>query len=527
MSPTDDAAPKTVAVAGGTGFIGRCVVQLLRERGDSVIVLARRPQRLPATDGVVVRAADVGAEPPDLAGCDAVINLVGIKAPRGTNDFERAHVRAVDNLAAGMEAAGIRRLVHVSVVALPSTLGPSATTKAEGEDAARRANLDTTVIRPALVVGPGDDAITNLVRFVRLAPLFPISAGPLGKLAPVDVRDVAAAIVAAVHRPDAIGKTIDVTGPEALDLRALVGRVARALALPTLVLPVPGALQRIAATVLERLPGSPLVTRSQLAMLDHGLQGDATAAAEHLGVTPRPVDETSIAAFAESVTDLAPSLRIAPTAAHRHWLAERLPAARSLLWFVPVAVTAMLLAPRVLPNVWIRMAGLEVALGTVVLAAMPRLKMTGVMGASVRNVALGLAAAAGLYVACGLGFAALGRVAPSLAAQAATLYAWPATLALAAQIPLLVLTVAGEDIVFRAAIGIPAAARWGPGPGVVVAALVFAVAHATSGPPILWLAALVCGAVWTALLIRTRSWVATFVCHLAFDVMAIYLLPYR
>ena len=517
--------PATVAVAGGTGFIGRHVVEALREAGVSVVVLARRVED-GAEDGVRMRAADVGAGPPDLSGVDAVVNLVGIKAPSGANTWQRAHVDAVKHLVDGMTKADVRRLVHVSVVALPETLSEYAATKAAGERVATESALDVTVLRPALVVGPGDDATTNLVRTVRQAPVFPVASGPAGPLSPVDVRDVAAAVVEALRRQETIGKTIDVVGPEAVDLGTLVRRVSDALSLRTLVLPVPAILLRTAAAAMERLPGDPLITRSQLAMLQHGLSGDPEAAKRELGLTPRSFSRARIVELAETIEDVLPSVRIAPTAAHRQFLESRRAAGKALGWFIPVALVSMLALPWLLTNIWLRMAGVEAGLAAAALLGIAALRWRDTLAFRPSTVGVGLLAAGVWYVVCWLGFAAIGALWPSLAAEVSVMYAWPETMALAIQLPLLVITVAAEDVVWRTAIGVPLSAAAGPVVGALASGALFALAHVTSGPPLLWLAALICGAFWTALLVRTRSLAAVITCHLAWDVLVIYVAPY-
>ena len=517
--------PATVAVAGGTGFIGRHVVEALREAGVSVVVLARHVDGS-AGPGLRAVEADIGERAPDLTGVDAVVNLVGIKAATPDNTWQRAHIDTVANLVRGMEAAGTRRLIHVSVVALPETLSEYAATKAAGERVATQSDRDVTILRPALVVGPGDDATTNLVRTVRQAPVFPVAAGPGGPLSPVDVRDVAAAVIEALRRPETIGKTIDVVGPEALPLRTLVKRVAGALSLPTMVLPVPGVLLRTAAAAMERLPGDPLITRSQLAMLSHGLSGDRGAAQRELGVSPRGLPETRIAELSETIDDVLPSVRIAPTAAHRRFLESRRGAERALGWFIPLALVSMLALPPFVPNVWLRMAAVETLLAATAVLTIGALRWRDTLALRGGTVMAGLLAAVGWYAACWLGFAALGALSPALARDASVMYAWPDTLALSAQLPLLVLTVAAEDVVWRTAIGLVLCARAGPLFGALLSGVLFALAHLSSGPPLLWLAAFVSGAFWTALLVRTRSLAAVITCHLVWDVLVIYVAPY-
>jgi len=518
-------AGRTVAVVGGNGFIGREITRALLDAGHQVRVIARTPSDTTPHPSLSTQAHDVAHDPPDLSGCDAVVNAVGIKAERGANTFVAAHVTVVENLVTAMKRAGITRLVHISVAQLPATLSAYAATKCAGEEAATTSGLDVTILRPALVVGAGDDATTNLIRFVRLAPVFPVSSGPLGPLAPVDVRDVALAASRCVTTDATIGATIDLAGPDAVDIRGLIRRVANALSLPTLVLPVPAAAQRLAAAVFERLPGNPIVTRSQLAMLSHGLAGDRSQAETLLGLSPRGLPSERIRELAEQVQDTIPSLRIAPTLAHQQFINARAAATPSLAWFVPLAVAVMLALPWLLPNVWIRMAVVEAVLATVAVVAIPTLRWRSVVGAKPGLLAAGLAAAAALYVACAVGFAATAAIAPGLAEGAAVMLAWPNTMAMAVQIPLFVLIIVCEDVVWRAAIGIPLVARLGPLPGVLACGALFCVAHITTGPPILWIAALVCGTLWTALLIRTRSLAAAVTCHLSWDVLVLYVLP--
>src|SRR5262245_20811573 len=94
-----------VAVVGGTGFIGRAVLAALRQSGHEAVALSRR------TGFDALRP-----DPAALRGAGAVVNLAGIKRERGSVTFESVHVDLVRRLAAAMKEAGVRRLVHVSVV---------------------------------------------------------------------------------------------------------------------------------------------------------------------------------------------------------------------------------------------------------------------------------------------------------------------------------------------------------------------------------------------------------------------------
>jgi NADH dehydrogenase len=510
-----------VVVAGGTGFIGRHVVAALVEHGHEPVVLSRTAAA--RTDGVATFAIDLTRECPSevLRGADAVVNLVGIKISRGTNTFAAAHVDVPRNLIAAMTDANVRRLVHVSVVQTGDASGAYHATKRAGEALVQGSGLDWTIVRPALVCGPGDDAITRLVQFVRAAPVFPVPSGTTGPLQLVDVRDVALAIVRALERPVAIGRTYDVVGPERIDLRTLAHRVGEALALPVVTPPLPRAPMRGAAAVLERMPGDPLLTTSQLGMLLDGLFGDGTAAKDDLGVVPHPVDCAAIATWAAQAPPLLPSVRLVVDAEHGAWLRRCTQVLGTIGWFAPLAIAVLLAGPWIIADVWLRMAALETGLAVVAVLALP-LPWAELWRPRVSALITGVVVGAATWALALAVIALLERAAPDAIAALPTMRAWPSVWPLAYAVPMLVVVVAAEEVVWRSAIALPLAGRLGPVQGSIAAGLLFALAHVTMGPPILLVAALLAGTGWSMLTIRTRSAFATFIAHLVWDAALIW-----
>ncbi|MEX1368418.1 MAG: NAD(P)H-binding protein [Nannocystaceae bacterium] len=520
-------APTRVAVAGGSGFIGRHVVAALMQAGHAVRVLARGVEPGNDREGLEHLAIDVGAGPlpaAALRGCEAVVNLVGIKAPRGDNDFSRAHVCAVEHLIAACREAGIDRFVHISVAQAKDADGPYAQTKRDGEQRARDSGLAVTVLRPGLVYGVGDEPLRNLVQMVALATVVPLPRGADGPLPAIDVLDVAAAVVATLQRPQTAGMSLDLVGPEVLTLRGLVRRVAEALELPTVIPPVPDRLVRPAAALMERMLADPPLSRSQLQMLTRGLPGDPEPARQCLDLHPRALTDERIREIATTVPALAPSLRLVTSAEHRHWLHERASSLRGWPWLLGLALLLMLVAPWVLPSVWTRMAIVEGALLVVVLATL-RPGLRGLLRPSAATVGLGLGVAALAYLGGDLFVAALRSWAPAAAAQVQQVYGWSELAPLGLRLVLLPLIVLGEDVVWRGALTLPLAARIGPALGSVAAGSVFAVAHLTSGPPLLVAAALIMGTLWSALAIRSRSLVPVLVSHLVWDLLVMFVRP--
>lgn len=467
-------------------------------------------------------------DPAVLDGCDAVVNLVGIKRERGGATFERCHVRAVEHLVAAMIAANVTRLVHVSV-AMPDPpahgeASPYRRTKRAAEALVRASGLRWTVLRPGIVVGPGDDAIRGLVAAIRHAPVFPMPGRGSAPLALVDVRDVAAAVCAALHRQDAIGGTFDVVGPAGTSLRELVRRTAAATGLPTLALPVPVPIVRAAARVMERRLLDPPVTRAQLHMLVSGVPGDPSQT-RALGLAPRPLDAAHLRdlAAANQRPLFGASLRTVWTDAQRAELAARAQPRRAALRIV-VGLAALLLAPLWLPSPFIAVASANLVMfalvpGTVLFAvATLRWPDRGGWGLAAGAAAFAWLAGAGVQALLSAGL-------PDLAGQAQRIADPLRAVPLGAAIPLLVLVVAAEEAWWRIGVGLALAHHLGPAKAIGVAALAFGVAHATVGPPLLVLAAVGCGAVWSFLAIRTRNVAVGFASHLAWDVAVLWVAP--
>src|SRR5215475_1801882 len=115
-------ADESILVVGGSGFVGRHVVNRLVEDGHKVVVPTRRQLnaneiKLLPTVNIVECDVNQSTELQRLvARATAVINLVGILNESGASTFARAHVELPRKLIAACTAAGVRRLVHMSAL---------------------------------------------------------------------------------------------------------------------------------------------------------------------------------------------------------------------------------------------------------------------------------------------------------------------------------------------------------------------------------------------------------------------------
>lgn len=295
---------RTILVIGGTGFIGsRIVAQLAASGTDCIIVPTRRLSRakhlqvMPTVRLLEENVHDDAALDRLMAGADAVINLVGVlHSKRGAEgsaygpDFARAYVELPRRIVAACKRHQVSRLLHMSALGADRN-GPSMyqRSKADGEAAVfAEPSIAVTVFRPSVVFGPGDSFLNMFASLQRIFPLMPLG-GADARFQPVYVGDVAQAFCNALERRATFGKVYELAGPTVYTLRELVQIAGAMSGHRRPVIALPPALARLQATVLEFMPGGPVMSRDNL----DSMQVDNVASgpiAPELGVEPTPLE---------------------------------------------------------------------------------------------------------------------------------------------------------------------------------------------------------------------------------------------
>ncbi len=290
--------PKTVAIFGGTGFLGTALTPKLAAAGWHVRLMSRHPERhralkvVPQAELVKVRLSDDASIRQALEGCTAIINLVGILNSRTRDgaEFTTLHAELPARLAIAGKAVGVRRFTHVSALRADADKGPSQylRSKGAGELALRRAcgqDMDLSIFQPSTIYGINDSFTNRFGALLRIPPFMPLPK-PNARFAPVHVDDVATGIVNAMEDRDTFGKTFQLCGPQVLSLREVVVMVRDSLGLKRAIIGMPDALANIQAALLELVPGKPL-SRDNLRSLEVNSICDSNGF-EQLGVDPRP-----------------------------------------------------------------------------------------------------------------------------------------------------------------------------------------------------------------------------------------------
>jgi len=295
-----DLSQKTIAVIGGTGFVGRAVVEQLAATGARILVLARNSERakqlkvfgavgqISAVAGNALRDEDLASV---IAPADMVVNLVGILAPSGRQTFAGLQAELPGRIGQMASQYGVESIVHLSAIGA-SLKSPSlyARTKAEGERALLRQYSQATILQPSVIFGPADGLFSRFGQMAMLAPALPLIGGGRNLMQPVFVGDVARAVVAALQSPDTQGRIYQLGGPNCYSFAELMRFILSSIQRQRMLVSVPFALMAIPAFFAGFLPNPPL-TNDQLKLLktDNICTKSAPGLAE-LGITPTSIE---------------------------------------------------------------------------------------------------------------------------------------------------------------------------------------------------------------------------------------------
>ncbi|MFC0540724.1 SDR family oxidoreductase [Kutzneria chonburiensis] len=217
-----------VAVAGGTGLVGRLVVGELRKAGHEPVVLAR-------SNGIDLISGDGLAEA--LAGCDEIIDVSNKNTLSRKQAVEFFTTAATNLLNAG---SGAKQVITLSIVGIDDVALGYYLGKRAQEEVVRNGPVPWSILRATQFHAFPEQLIDS-------AP-GPFTIVPNSLSQPVGTTDVARALVAQVGRP-AAGYLRPIAGPERLRMADMTRRLVKARGVRKMVLPIrlPGAVGKAMA----------------------------------------------------------------------------------------------------------------------------------------------------------------------------------------------------------------------------------------------------------------------------------------
>jgi uncharacterized protein YbjT (DUF2867 family) len=236
--PDPNAVRVKTLVAGASGFVGRRLCQALEEAGHEVLAMTRRPDAYQGA-GIAV-AGDVhdrASLDTALSGCQAAYYLVHSLAEP---DFERRDAAAAQAFGEAAADAELDQLVYLGGLGDPDdALSAHLRSRREVEGLLGAAGVPVTVLRAGIVVGHGGISWELTRQLVEHLPVMITPRWVRTRTQPIAVADVVRYLVSVLGLPEARGRELEVGGPEVLEYRTMLERVAAIEGRHLRVVPVP------------------------------------------------------------------------------------------------------------------------------------------------------------------------------------------------------------------------------------------------------------------------------------------------
>jgi uncharacterized protein YbjT (DUF2867 family) len=291
-----------ITIFGGSGFLGRHIVQALARHHYRIRVAVRRPDltghlqplgRVGQIHAVQANVRHRGSVAAAVRGSDVVINLVGILFESGRQRFDSVHSFGAEAVALAA-ASHNARMIHVSAIGADENSSAAyARSKAVAEKLVLAATPGATILRPSIVFGPNDDFFNRFAALARLAPALPLIGGGHTRFQPVYGGDVAEAVAKAVAGETKAGTIYELGGPDVFTFKELMEFVLASIERRRLLVPLPWGLAKFQAALLGLMP-KPLLTPDQVELLrtdnvvSEAAKGEGRTL-EGLGIVPHAV----------------------------------------------------------------------------------------------------------------------------------------------------------------------------------------------------------------------------------------------
>ncbi|NPA52478.1 MAG: NAD(P)H-binding protein [Aquificae bacterium] len=193
-----------ILISGGTGFVGRYIVNSLCEehqiyllardmnKAQKVVKCKKNVTLIPFVENL---SLIVKKSKPDV-----VINLLGILKEERENSFYKVHVEFTKALVDGAKDIEVKKFIQMSALgADKNSKSVYMRTKALGEEYVINSGLEYAIFRPSIILGKEQKLFYDLKKFSKIAPFF---IAPKGKVQPVNIYDVRDCFVKELDSPN-------------------------------------------------------------------------------------------------------------------------------------------------------------------------------------------------------------------------------------------------------------------------------------------------------------------------------------
>lgn len=248
-----------IAVTGGSGFLGRHVLSLLRKKNIDYRDLHRSH----------IDFKDISSLEKALQGTDLLFHMAATLNGSIKDLYEGNHL-LMERVVEASRRAGVKKIIYISSAAAHLKAGPYGQSKGKAEEILKSSGIPYLIFRPTLIYGPGDTKNVDLLeRLIKRFPVLPLLGGGNFLIQPVYVQDLVDVLIKAMDSRVS-GKTYYLSGPEQISLKDMLNILAESLGKKIVLVPIPLApVQACARFYCTLFPKTKLPVKQILELNKH------------------------------------------------------------------------------------------------------------------------------------------------------------------------------------------------------------------------------------------------------------------
>ena len=287
---------RTVAVFGGSGFIGRYIVTELLKEDYLVRVFCRNPYkakhlallgRLGQVEIHQCNIMDASKVYNCISKVNKVINLVGVLEEKNKQNFINIHLKGAINIARACSKNNISSFIHFSALGLyDGEHSKYANSKLEAENNIKSIFKNAIIFRPSVVFGPEDNFTNKFAQMASISPFMPLINSGKTNFQPVYVKDIAKAARLVLKSKSFNGKVYNLGGPEILNFKEILDLILLKIRKKRIYVPLSFPIAKLIGLIFTLSPVKP-ITLDQVKLLEKdNIVPEKGLGIEDLGIKP-------------------------------------------------------------------------------------------------------------------------------------------------------------------------------------------------------------------------------------------------
>jgi NADH dehydrogenase len=218
---------RRIVVTGAAGFVGGRLAKALLDDGHAVKAIDRNAPKPGSPIAGIWRRADLCL--PEqyqdvLDDASIVFHLGAVTGKARPAAYQRSNVEATRALLNACQARNIEQFIFLSSIAVNFAnprFYPYAVSKAEAEKLVKASGLNTTIVRPTMILGDGSPIEASLRKLAAM-PIVPVMGDGTAKVQPIHIDDVVRFLSGVVNLKQVYNATIELGGPEVMSIEELI-----------------------------------------------------------------------------------------------------------------------------------------------------------------------------------------------------------------------------------------------------------------------------------------------------------------